>query len=903
MYIHGHFYNEQDERIAVHIVTHGDRSEELEIHPDGDGGALYFTADPVELTSEVNDTFDVLLPVQATIRLLTKSYVPDFFCSSCRDAVVNIYRGEECLFAGYVEPQTYSQGYNEEYDEIELSCIDALTALQYGKYRGVGSVGVTYSLVKSQATQRTFLELFEEIMSDITSELDIVGGHSMHYWYDGSKSVDSSEEKAWSVLSDVMVSELLFLGDEEDDVWQADEVLSEMLKYLNLHIVQEAFDFYLFSWESVRTLGTRTWTDVASGETQELTIAEETIETRKVVGCETSISVGEVYNQLLLTCAVESIESVIESPLDSDLLVSPYSNKQKYLTEYSSDGEGESAIKAFDALIQGNSTSYEQSAETDWYVQVMNNPLWSFPDHAEDDGKDLVSRYCSSGTRQESLLNALRSQIGACLLSVGKVEKVASASDNSLTSKVSMTDYLVVSVNGNGEDGEEAAWPSVDALKASIPVAVYNGNMSGGVFSPSDSETVNYIVLSGKVVLNPVMAVTDSYSALKNYSPTTALAKAYEDLGWSGIKMWWHQTVASRKNSAGRYYAQCWWASETPLSGLARDAERTEGWVPYTGTGPEEYEFKYSAIGDGSDQVSKVAVLACMLIIGDKCVVETGTHGQVSDFEWRDYKPLDACADEDEYYQQCFTIGFDPAIGDKLIGTSFSFQNNISYELGIDAEGIAIPIKQSDGVSGAVKFMILGPVNTLWDDVSRRHPTFFRHTKWGSTSVPLLSHVSSIVLEEFDMKVYSNNGLVNNAGESDIVYMSDTKETFVNKKDDLEFRISSALTSAECRELGVTNSVKMSTPMLVDGKTGVLSIYDRNQGEWAKPEQLYVDSYWQEYHEPRVEMKQKFRDVSGGVVSRWRLYVHPSIGKRFFVEGISRNLEDGSAEVTMKEVF
>jgi len=145
--------------------------------------------------------------------------------------------------------------------------------------------------------------------------------------------------------------------------------------------------------------------------------------------------------------------------------------------------------------------------------------------------------------------------------------------------------------------------------------------------------------------------------------------------------------------------------------------------------------------------------------------------------------------------------------------------------------------------------------------------------------------------------------LVNNAGESDIVYMSDTKETFVNKKDDLEFRISSALTSAECRELGVTNSVKMSTPMLVDGKTGVLSIYDRNQGEWAKPEQLYVDSYWQEYHEPRVEMKQKFRDVSGGVVSRWRLYVHPSIGKRFFVEGISRNLEDGSAEVTMKEVF
>ena len=37
-------------------------------------------------------------------------------------------------------------------------------------------------------------------------------------------------------------------------------------------------------------------------------------------------------------------------------------------------------------------------------------------------------------------------------------------------------------------------------------------------------------------------------------------------------------------------------------------------------TGPQLYEFKYSAIGDGSDHISKVGVLACMLIIGDKCV-------------------------------------------------------------------------------------------------------------------------------------------------------------------------------------------------------------------------------------------------------------------------------------------
>lgn len=45
------------------IVTNGDESEELEIG-SGDSG-LFFTDDPIEISSEVNDTFDVLLRTSA----------------------------------------------------------------------------------------------------------------------------------------------------------------------------------------------------------------------------------------------------------------------------------------------------------------------------------------------------------------------------------------------------------------------------------------------------------------------------------------------------------------------------------------------------------------------------------------------------------------------------------------------------------------------------------------------------------------------------------------------------------------------------------------------------------------------------------------------------------------------
>lgn len=891
MYLHGHFYNQKEERIEVHVLTGGDRTKEIVIGEKN--GELSFTDDPVDLTSQVNDTFDHLLCQQATVRLLARNFVPDFFCASCRDAVVNIYREGKCLFAGFIEPQSYSQGYNEEFDEIELSCIDALTALQYAKYRDVGSLGVLYNVVKAEAEQRTFLAMLKEILGGVTAELDIVGGNAMRYLYDGSKAVDDLAGNRYAIFGQLTVSELLFMGDEEDDVWQQDEVLEEILKYLNLHIVQDGFTFYLFSWESVKGDERIYWRDLLTGAS--VTTARQTtdIVTGLVTDTDTTISVGEVYNKIMLTAKVESMESVIESPLDNDLLKSPFSNKQKYMTEYSSDGEGTKAINAFDAMTHGQETSYSGGCVTDWYVQMMNNSLWLFP---KSGSGNLMEEYCSEGRNQHLLPNFLAKNQGAAIMALGKVEKKTDGKDNSPTSKVEMTNYLVVSVNGNCDDKEATTYPNTNSLKAGIPRAVYNGSMTGGVFSPTDEGTTNYIVLSGKLVLNPVMALTDTYKAIYNYD-----GGKWGNL-FTGIGKWSGVTVPSRNNGDGRYYTQQWWKAALPNETVAWDMETAHGFVPFTDTGPQLYEFKYSAIGDGSDHISKVGVLACMLIIGDKCVVEKGTEGQVTDFEWRKYKTLEECSTEDEYYQQCFTIGFDPKIGDKIVGTKFDLQNNVNYELGIDAEGIAIPIKKADKVSGRVKFMILGPVNALWDVVTRRHKTWFRHTKWNSTTIPLLAHVSSIMVEQFEVKIYSDNGLVNNTGDNDLVYMSDTKESFVNVKDDIEMKINSALTAAECQALDVTDSVKMSTPLNTLTGEGLLTVYDYSRGMSAKPEQLYVDYYYKEWHAPRVVMTQKLTDTDDGIVSLFAHYRHSMMDKTFFVQGISRNLEEGYAEMTLKEI-
>lgn len=897
MYIHGSFLSQQGDTITVHIVTGNDRTQTIEIGTEK--ADVYFSEDPAEIENEVNDTFDVLLRNSAKIRLLCGNLIKDLFSTSCRDAVVNIYKNDTCIFAGFIEPQTLSQPYNNRWDELELNCIDALSALQYSKYKNVGALGVIYAFVKAEAAQRSFYDIATEVLQGVTEGLDILGNQNIKFWYDGSKAVDAQTANRYQVFKQLSISDLLFLGDDESDVWQQDEVLEELLKYLNLHIVQDGFNFYIFSWESVKATPDKIiWHDIVANSTKTTAQQAVTIALANVADCDTTISIGDVYNQLLLTAKVEDIESVIESPLDDDLLVSPYINKQKYLTEYSSDGEGKTAYNAFYDMTHNKKTTYGGGAITDWYVQVMRNKQWTFPMKGNRD-IDIVDYFGSEGTNQHALPDWLGQEPGAAIMALGSVKINTANDDNSPTSKVNMTNYLVVSVNGNGIDNDEnKTYPSVADIQKNIPYAVYNGNKAGGVFSPPDEETTNYIVLSGKVILNPIMRQTNTYTNLHNKEWKSGLPIEIKE---NEIYVW-HQTVPSRNNGDGRYYTRQYWKAETPDKEVSWHDGADSGFYPYTGEGPEEYEFKYSAIGDSTDTISKVAVLACMLVIGDKCVVETGTDGQTTDFVWKKYKERSECQSDDEYYQQCFTIGFDPKIGDKLVGTEFSIQNNIDYKMGIDAEGIAIPITKGDKISGQVRFMILGPVNATWDVITRRHPTFFRHTKWSSSSVPLLAHVSSILIKSFEVKVYSDNGLISNGNDdNDIIYMSDTKETFVNKKDDLEFKINSALTATECAQLRVSNTVKLSTPLNISTGDGVLEVYDRNGNVKAKPEQIYVDSYYTEYHKPRIVMEQKLRDIDN-VVSLFNHYRHEALDKEFFVQGIGRNLIEGRADLTLKEI-
>ena len=127
-----------------------------------------------------------------------------------------------------------------------------------------------YQVISNGVPEDNWIEYLEK------SAKASVGGAAPKVYYDGSKAVDSKASNRYSIFGQLAINELLFLGDEEDDVWGQDEVMEETLKYLNLHIVQEGLRFYIFSWETVKGADRISWRDIAGGTT--LTTARQTVD-------------------------------------------------------------------------------------------------------------------------------------------------------------------------------------------------------------------------------------------------------------------------------------------------------------------------------------------------------------------------------------------------------------------------------------------------------------------------------------------------------------------------------------------------------------------------------------------------------------------------------------------------
>jgi len=934
MIYRGEFINDERKKIRVEIRTRGP----LPVHiltakgrhirmPGGgrlstsdktakempignDEEQLYFSAESaVEITVETNDIFDVAIRQSATIHLESASFISDFFRADPRESEVRIWREDAMIFRGMVLPMTLDQPFQEVIDSLDVNLIDCLSALEYYPYRRV---------MGDKGEVRSFREIIGAALNFVAPDMPIVAT--------GVYDTDSTASHA--EMLDAKINTSIFLGDEEEDDENMLTVVEGLLQYLNLHITQQGNSFRIFRWEDVKQCDT----------------SEISSKTKIFYGTDNNISIGEIYNKISVEVKGDEKEDLLESPLENGDLTSPFANSQIYCREIYQMKDGGS-WEALARLAIGESFPDVRNDETymrEWYIRVMEHPKWNFYGTGYQPVKwngsldvtkeDFYTQTFGTGDKTQweyqnklpDLLSNVVSGNGAALLRVGTAQTSYKKEEWNPPSRLNERTSMIINVGGRKSSHNSSSIGSMAEPQWAMPRAIYTGAEEGISLSPADDDTTRYIVFTGKVGLSPRIVTPNTWAHLRDVInqykrehngalPSDSVIR--ENSNW----------VASdeKERSMVREYLK----QRTPSSGAETylepdntthldmyDDEEADRLFKYTGY-TNWYKWVYTDYGTGkpigqlvwdvkeADTTRKVGILTCMLKIGDKVLCEKTGNGEIGDLVWEKFRTLQECGSMEEFLKQTFTLGIDPKNGDYLVGPSYDVANNVHYTMRIDEEGMAIPVRRSDGVSGKVQFAILGPCDIVFNEKKRitcdrfsfllgKEPTEGEH---------IMEWVSAIWFDDFEIKILSDNAGIDPLEDVSLVYTSDTDDSFLNAHESSAFIVGSALTVEERRELGMKDEVRENTVMHPTTSEGVITVYDPITGDTAKPEQLYVDNYYRECSRPHISLTQSVWESEGEF---FRTYTHQALpGKKFYPIAIERDLKSGSATLTLREVL
>jgi len=866
----------------------------------GENG-LWFGGVPFEVTSEIDDNFEVIIKQTGLLRLVTSQYMGHLlFSSKMRKSRIIVRRENTTVFDGYLTMNIYNQPFNTDADIFEVQCVDKLATINFFNYKK--TFPETYKNNKNNST----VVSFKTVLFDALSGLD------GNVWYDCSKSIDGNNWEG--VFDDIGIGENVFFGDDFDGMMNREDSLTQILQYLNLHIVQHKEDFYIFDWNSVKK-GNTTWKCLTDDEKEDTYGGKATILSGDMhMARDTEINILDVYSQVQVTCEVDEAEEILADMLDEKDLKSWYNNVQKYMTEYISEGEGETARNCMFDMLDGKSNDYDSGSMVDWYVQALYNPNWQMnvgyqiplsKEPTVTEGGRYVNQH-------EWISRVKKNGLSCGFFRIGKLERKATElADVDPVPKLDTKEYLYISVNGNELREQEYARPSDAEVAAVEPIMVYTGNTATGAFSPVDYDTTNYLVFEGKIELQPTQKESETQmiqTIATNYVLPT--------------------TVASENNEDGRFYVRKWYSYFDCQQENADD----EGWTHMNSLGYKRnggkifgtglmmpakdksidiskidkheapFEYSYSAEGDATDQIRKIPVLECYMKIGNKLLVEWNIKKDgSSDFGWFDENNLpDKVINGQKTGTKAstFTLGFNPAIGDVILGKEYDIQNTVSFTMNIDAKGTAIPIKKEDALSGDIEFKILGPCTTVWDQVIRIHPSFWRHTSWEQDALPILAYTENIIISDFSIKVVSDNALDNNDGDdNDLMYVAQETDYNFNTKHETSFSIITQLDSATAKAKGIKNGVYMNAAVDMTTNEPLGYLYSKKEGK-KKAEEHYVYDYLEDWRRSRITMSMTLKD--DGIDFRDRFGSMP-LKKSFNIIGISKNIKMGTVRLDLRE--
>lgn len=293
----GQFKDINENLYTVNIITDNDSSTTKTV-------TLGTTPFVTEVETSEEHLYKPVKYSMATVRMINDDYSFDLYSAEAQENKVTLTDKDNVIrWIGYTTPNLYSQGYENEVEEIEIECIDALATLQYYKYERIGDI-----------TNRIVCVI--DVINSIISKCN---AYTTYYI---SNATQYSSIATECLPSRLYISEQNFF-DEDDEPMTMQEVLEEICQYLNVTCIADGTSVYFLDYDAIKnnintyyqfTVGNTTGTLVTLSQSH-------SIDGGDYVENGGQISLDNVYNKVTVKDSLYSFENAIPDIFDEKVLV------------------------------------------------------------------------------------------------------------------------------------------------------------------------------------------------------------------------------------------------------------------------------------------------------------------------------------------------------------------------------------------------------------------------------------------------------------------------------------------------------------------------------------------------------------------------------------------------------
>lgn len=308
-----------DDLYTVRLTTSDGKSQSKEITL---GGSPF--------TTEMDESGDTIYkPCKyqtATTEVVTADYLFDIYSSRAQDTKIELLKGDDVMFVGYVRPNLYDMGFEKRRETIQIECSDALSTLQYIPY----------------STDSKKTRSFYYIINKLIKACNAYKGFYI------SDSIQLDSASATNTLIDKLyISESNFFEEKDENetdkdvAWKCNEVLEEICRYLGLTCIADKEYVWFLDYDAIKNGNNYYWyynIDGGTGTRIEMNYSKAVV-AKDYSSSGATISLDNVYNKVTVKDSLYDYDSVIPSLYDN--LTNITSDTDEYVTTQSTKKRGE----------------------------------------------------------------------------------------------------------------------------------------------------------------------------------------------------------------------------------------------------------------------------------------------------------------------------------------------------------------------------------------------------------------------------------------------------------------------------------------------------------------------------------------------------------------------------------